>query len=68
MEKWYELSPDGKIIEADWEPGSVFISGSNDDGYTTTVTDLVRKKLKHAYTKALNEKHARRKFHKRKLI
>ncbi len=67
MEKWYELSPDGKIVEADWKPGSVFVSHFG-GGYNEVRTDLVNKKPRHGYTRASNEKHARRKFHKRKLI
>ncbi len=64
--KWFELSPEGNINEAEWKMGSVFITGGVES--STQHTFIVEKKKGYRYCYALNEKNARRIFHKLGII
>lgn len=66
--KWFELTPEGKIQEAIWRMGSMFMSFDKQTGTETSYNFIVEKKPKHRYTFATTEKHARRKFHRCKFI
>lgn len=64
--KWFELL-DGIIKEAEWEYGSVFISGGLDE-MNCSHNFIIHENKKARYCFANSEKNARRIFHRLKLI